>query len=333
MLLAIWLLATTEGVSSARQLARLCEEHDAYRWICGGVPINYHMLADFRVAQRAALDGLLSQIIASLMAAGAVTLERVAQDGMRVRASAGAASFRRRQTLNDCLREARAQVQRLAEEGGDEVQPRVQAARERAAREREARVAQALAYLPALDEKKEIQQRHYAKEKRAKVTEARSSTTDPEARIMKMADGGFRPAYNVQFATDGEHGVIVGVAVTNAGTDAAQAPPVVEQIRERTGACRTLSGRWAMQHATPSPHWRRRASPSTPPYGCRAINPRPSATSRDGVTVRRSLRGARGWRVPRRRPCTGNVERSRSGRTRKCFSTESDDSTCAAWRT
>ena len=93
MLLALWFLATVEGVGSARQLARLCAEHDAYRWLCGGVPINYHMLSDFRVAKQAALDELLTQIVASLMATGAVSLERVAQDGMRVRASAGASSF------------------------------------------------------------------------------------------------------------------------------------------------------------------------------------------------------------------------------------------------
>jgi transposase len=104
VLLALWLLATTEGVGSARQLARLCDEHDAYRWLCGGVPINYHMLADFRVAQQAALDDLLTQIIGSLIAAGAVTLERVAQDGMRVRASAGAASFRRKARLRPVSR-------------------------------------------------------------------------------------------------------------------------------------------------------------------------------------------------------------------------------------
>ena len=108
VLLALWLLATVEGVGSARRLARLCEEHDAYRWLRGGVPINYHMLADFRVAHQAALDDLLTQIVASLMAAGAVTLERVAQDGMRVRASAGAASFRRKSRLKECLETARA---------------------------------------------------------------------------------------------------------------------------------------------------------------------------------------------------------------------------------
>ena len=139
VLLALWLLATVDGVGSARRLALLCEEHDAYRWVCGGVPINYHMLSDFRVAHRAALDELLTQIVASLMAADAVTLERVAQDGMRVRASAGASSFRRQQGLDAYLKEAQAQVERLASEREHPdpgVSKRQQSARERAARER-----------------------------------------------------------------------------------------------------------------------------------------------------------------------------------------------------
>ncbi len=239
VLLALWLLATTEGIGSARQIARLCEEHDAYRWLCGGVPINYHMLADFRAAQQAALDDLLTQIVASLMAAGAVTLERVAQDGVRVRASAGASSFRRNDTLEGCLQEARVQVARLAREreqpdpGG--VSARQQAARERAARERLARVERALAQLPELQAAKETQRRRSVQAKREQVTAARASTTDPEARVMKMPDGGFRPAYNVQFATDGAQGVVVGVAVSNAGTDAGQTGPMVEQIERRTG--------------------------------------------------------------------------------------------------
>lgn len=226
VLLALWLLATTEGAGSARQWARLCDEHDAYRWLCGGVPINYHMLAGFRVAQQAALEDLLTQLAGSLMAAGAVTLERVAQDGMRVRASAGAASFRRKDTLEACLQAAREQVERLTL---DRTRPapglrkRQRAARERGARERTARVEQALAYLPEMHSKKEAQKQRYTKEQQEKVTEARTSTTGPEARVMQMPDGGFRPAYNVQFATDGAHGVIVGVAVTNAGTDAGPA--------------------------------------------------------------------------------------------------------------
>ena len=237
VLLALWLLATVEGVGSARRVAQLCEEHDAYRWLCGGVPINYHMLSDFRVAHQGALDELLSQIVASLMAAGAVTLERVAQDGMRVRASAGAASFRRKERLEGHLDAARAQVARLAQEREHPdpgVSQREQRARERAARERVERVEQALKYLPQVEAAKGRQQQTLAKPKRKKVTGPRTSTTDPQARVMKMPDGGFRPAYNVELATDVASGVIVGVDVVNRG-DAGQAAPMEEQVRKRTG--------------------------------------------------------------------------------------------------
>ena len=237
VLLALWLLATTEGVGSARRLDQLCEEHDAYRWLCGGVPINYHMLSDFRVAHQGALDDLLTQIVASLMAAGAVTLERVAQDGMRVRASAGASSYRREERLIGCLEEARAQVARLTKERehlGPGVSRREQRARERAGQERKERVAQALEYLPQAQAAKEKQQQNRSIAQRVRVSAPRTSTTDPEARVMKMPDGGFRPAFNVQLATDAASGVIVGVNVVNTA-DSGQAAPMEEQVAVRTG--------------------------------------------------------------------------------------------------
>jgi hypothetical protein len=196
------------------------------------------MLSDFRVAHQGALDELLTQIVASLTAAGVVTLERVAQDGMRVRASAGASSFRRQETLEKHLEEARVQVARLAQEREHPdpgVSRRERAARERATRERVERVEQALEYLPQAQAAKERQQRTQAVAKRAKVTEPRVSSTDPEARVMKMPDGGFRPAYNIELATDQANGVIVGVAVIREGTDAGQALPMEEQVSERTG--------------------------------------------------------------------------------------------------
>jgi transposase len=238
VLLAVWLLATVEGIGSARHLARLCAEHDAYRWLCGGVPINHHMLSDFRIAKQAALDKLLTQIVGSLMKAGAVDLTRVAQDGTRVRADAGASSFRRKETLKACLREAKAQVKRLAEERerpDPSVTKRQEAARERAARERVARVEEALSYLPKAEAAKELQRKRLSKAERERVTEPRVSTTDPEARVMKMPDGGYRPAYNAQLATDSLNGVIVGVAVSSSGSDVRQAPAMEEQIEWRTG--------------------------------------------------------------------------------------------------
>ena len=238
VLLALWLLGTVDGVGSARKLARLCQEHDAYRWLCGGVPINYPMLSDFREAHERDLDHLLTQIVVSLMAAGAVTLERVAQDGMRVRASAGASSFRRQKKLKECLDLAQAQVERLKEER-EHPDPRVnmrqQGARERMAQERVERVKQALEYLPQAQAAKERQQQTKAKAQRARVSEPRVSTTDPQARVMKMPDGGYRPAYNVELATDKDSGIIVGVGVTSQGTDAGQAWPMEEQVVERTG--------------------------------------------------------------------------------------------------
>jgi len=238
VLLAVWLLGTSEGVGSARRLARLCDQHDAYRWLRGGVPINYHMLADFRVAHRRALDELLTSILATLLSAGLVSLHRVAQDGLRVRASAGAASFRGKAGLDNALAQAQAQVRRLghAINAPDmEVTRRQRAARERAARERQARVAEALAMLPEVQVVKQRQKYTLDQPRRARVSEPRVSTTDPEARVMHLPDGGFRPAYNVQLATDADSQLIVGVAISTRGTDQGEALPMAEQLAERTG--------------------------------------------------------------------------------------------------
>ncbi len=228
VLMALWLYATLDGVGSARALARLSQQHTSYQWICGGVPVNYHTLSDFRVGHPELMDRLLTTSVASLMSAGLVEMNRVAQDGMRVRASAGAASFRRRKTLEECLAEAEAQVEQLRKELADDpaaTSRRQKAARTRAAEERARRVAEALAQMPEAEAKKK------AKEK----DKARVSTTDPDARVMKMGDGGFRPAFNAQFATDTETQVIVGVDVSNAGSDAGKMPEMVEQIEQRYG--------------------------------------------------------------------------------------------------
>lgn len=225
ILLAVWLYATIDGVGSAREVDRLCTSHDAYRWLCGGVSVNYHTLSDFRVAHQAALDDLLTQSIAALRHKGIVTLARVAQDGTRIRASAGAGSFRREGTLQECLREARKLVERTQRQGEGGASPS-EAAQARAAAERLARVEEALAELPAVAEAK-----HRNRAKGA----PRVSTTDPTARVMKMCDGGFRPAYNVQFATDHDSDVIVGVGVTNAGNDQQQLTPMLAQVARRVG--------------------------------------------------------------------------------------------------
>jgi transposase len=232
ILTCLWLYATLEGVGSARALERLCDGHDAYRWICGGVSVNHHTLADFRVDHGELFDRLLTSSVAALMAEGLVSLARVAQDGVRVRASAGGSSFRGRDALTRALEDAETQVRALRAELDDDpaaTSRRVTAARERAARERASRARAALARLPAIEARR---CRSTYKARREVPVEV--SGTDPEAAIMKMPDRGFRPAYNAQFATDTGSQVIVGLDLVDE-IDQAQLAPMVEQLLGRYG--------------------------------------------------------------------------------------------------
>jgi transposase len=236
LLLALWLYATSQAVGSARALARLCNSHDAYRWLCGGVSVNHHQLSDFRVGCADLLDRLLSEHLAALAKAGLVDLETLAQDGVRIRASAGAASFRREATLDRHLAMAETVVEELKREveaGSDASNQRSQAAKERAARERLERVKAAQAALVEIK-----QQRAEREEKRPngkKPKEPRASTTDADARVMKMADGGFRPAYNVQVASAAGEQIVVAVDICNCGSDRGLMRPMLERLRMLTG--------------------------------------------------------------------------------------------------
>ncbi len=231
LLLALWLCATSDGVGSARALARLCESHDAYRWLCGGVSVNYHTLADFRVGCADLLDRLLAEHVAALAKAGLIDLDTLAQDGVRVRASAGAASFRRAATLDRHLAQARAVVEALKREvdgNADASNRRIKAAAQRAARERAERLQAAQAALAEIR-----QQRQQRRDNGKAEKEPRASTTDPQARVMKMADGGFRPAYNVQVASAAGEQIVVAVTVTNNGSDRGLLRPMLERLRAR----------------------------------------------------------------------------------------------------
>jgi transposase len=221
LMLALWLWATVDGVGSARQLNKLCQEHLAYRWLCGGVSMNYHTLADFRVAHGAVLERLLADGVAALVAEGLVALDVLAQDGMRVRAAAGAGSFRGRRRLQELAVAAKARVERLRTEL--ESDPAVgnrrrQAARQRAARDREERLTAARDRMAEL----EAERARRAQKNKAQVAqqkEPRASTTDAEARSMKMADGGFRPAYNLQIVSAPQSQIILAVDVDTTGSD------------------------------------------------------------------------------------------------------------------
>ncbi len=237
LMVALWLYATSQGVGSARALARLCESHDAYRWLCGGVSVNYHSLADFRVNCADLLDRLLSEHLVALAEAGVIDLAVLAQDGVRVRASAGAASFRREATLEQRLAAVGAimeQLKREVDEHPDASNQRIKAAKERAARERGERIEAAQKALSEIKEQRARREETHGKPSKPQK-EPRASTTDPDARVMKMADGGFRPAYNVQVVSAAGEQIVVDVAPCTTGSDRGLMRQRLEAVRERLG--------------------------------------------------------------------------------------------------
>ena len=233
ILLTLWLYATSQGIGSARRLSELCQSDIAYLWICGSQTINHHTLSDFRSRGAQALDRLMRTLLTGLVSSHILTLRRVSQDGVKVRTSAGAASFRRKNALKDLEAQIGRQIEDLKKELGGRSQAsnkREQAARDRALRERQAKVAKALkdveALQAAIDESPSVDKRK---------REARASTTDPDARVMHMADGGFRPAMNIQLATDTDTRLVVGVEATNSGVDAGMMAPMMELVERNTG--------------------------------------------------------------------------------------------------
>jgi len=230
ILLALWLLATLDGVGSAREIDRRCESDIAYMWICGGVGVNHHTISDFRTKHVEFLEAILVDSIAAMVDKELVPLETIAVDGMRVRANAGKGSFRRKPTLEQLQAQAKAHLDQLKQEsesdsGREQVSARRAAAVERAARERKERIDEALKQHEELAQQRE-------KRQKGDGEQTRISTTDPDARKMKMANGGFDPAFNVQFATDAHSRIIVSVEVTNEGNDGSQLEPMYKKVCE-----------------------------------------------------------------------------------------------------
>jgi len=233
ILLALWMFATVEGISSARHVARLCQRDLGYMWICGGVGVNHRLLSDFRSTNPDFFDEVLSETVGTMIAQGLVELDTVAQDGMRVRASAGSSSFGRDDKLSESLKEAQQQVALLRQETDDQSvgqrnRSRQEAAQTRAAEERESRVKEALEQLVELKKRKEKREKGSGKT-------ARCSTTDPDARKMKVASGGYRSCYNVQFVTDRSARVILEYDVSNNGSDSGQMAPLHQETSDRYG--------------------------------------------------------------------------------------------------
>lgn len=243
LLLAVWLYACIRGIGSGREVARRCEESLPFLWLLGGVTLNHHLLSDFRKDHEAALDELFTQVVASLVDKDVVKVSRISQDGLRVRVGAGASSFRREERLQQLLEEAKQHVEELKQQlslpAAAAVTKRKKAARERAARERQQRLEEAIAQLPEIKAKQEERAEKAGKGKageKIRKKQPRVSSTDAEARVLKMPNGGFNPAVNVQVASDPESRAIVGVNVSNEGSDSSNlSEPMRQQVEERTG--------------------------------------------------------------------------------------------------
>lgn len=243
LLVGLWLYACIRGIGSARELARRCEDSAAFRWLCGGVSVNHRLLSDFRTDHGDALDELFTQVIASLVEKELVSVSRVSQDGVRVRVSAGASSFRREERLRELLDKAQQHVEELRRHVDSPeyaaLSAQQRAARKRAAAEKQQRLQQAIAQLPELKQKQEEAEKRAGQGafgQKVRQRQPRVSTTDAEARRMKMPNGGFNPAVNVQLATDTQSRAIVGVEVTKEGSDSTGlSAPMRQQVEERTG--------------------------------------------------------------------------------------------------
>lgn len=244
LLVGLWLYACIRGIGSARELARRCEESLPFRWLCGGVSVNHRLLSDFRTDHEKKLDGLFTQVIAALVDKELVSASRISQDGVRVRVSAGAASFRRKERLRELLAESEKHVQEVKQQLQEPEKlaakaVKQQAAQRRAAEDRQKRIEHALAQLPELEQRQQERaqragQGRYGNKIRAR--ELRVSTSDPDARVMKMPNGGYAPAYNIQLATDVASRAVVGVEVSNQGSDASGlSEPMREQVERRSG--------------------------------------------------------------------------------------------------
>jgi transposase len=227
LMISLWIYGYSKGISSAREISRLCEYDPAYQWLTGLEVINYHTLSDFRVEHKEGLDELFTQILGLLSAEGLISLERVMHDGSKIKACASADTFRREEKIRAHLEAAHQQVEQMGDpRWAEEVSPRVAKARQRAVREKQQRLEIAL---------QELEKVRGSKSGTEAKEQARVSMTDPEARVMKQPDGGYAPSYNVQISTDAKERVIVGVGVSQSGSDYGELVGAAERVEQNMG--------------------------------------------------------------------------------------------------
>jgi len=224
LLISLWVYAYSVGIGSAREVARRCEYDPAFQWLTGLEEVNYHTLADFRVEKQQELDELFTQVLAALSKEGLITLEQVMQDGTKIKALAGSGTYHREGTIREHLERARQRVTEMGDPRNEETSPKAKQAQARARREQQERLEDAL---------EELQKLRARKTGEKVKSEARVSTSDPQARIMKQSHGGLALSYNAQISTDAAHGIILDAAVTQEAEDSAQLLPAIDRVEQR----------------------------------------------------------------------------------------------------
>src|SRR6202045_3133525 len=150
LLISLWVYAYSQGIGSAREVARRCEYDPAFQWLTGLQEVNYHTLADFRVAKQEELDELFTQVLAALSKEGLITLEQVMQDGTKIKALASTKSYQQEGTIQGHLEQARRRVVEMGDPWNDESNPKEKQAQARARREQQERLERALVELGKL---------------------------------------------------------------------------------------------------------------------------------------------------------------------------------------
>jgi transposase len=314
VLLALWLYATVDAVGSARAIERLCRDHAAYRWLCGGVPVNHDMLSRFRREGGAPLDALLTRSLTGLVAENLVKLEELTIDGTKIRARAGHGSMAGSERLSRLQARIAARVADLRgelEQDGSAGEKRRRLRAARAAQAQAERLQRARERLTDLESEKAVRAKQYRVEEAAKPA-PKVSISDPEVRRMRMADGATRPAWNVQVATS--NGFVVGIMPTDRRNDSGLAADLLAQARQRCGrtpgrlladaTALTIGEIAALAESHPG------MLVYTPaPAPCEAITPASARNRR--LRLRREPAAVQAWRARMQTPAAEAVYRRR----------------------
>jgi transposase len=331
LLMSLWIYGYSEGINSARELSRMCEYEPGCQWLTGMQTMNYHTLSDFRVEHQQELDEIFVQVLGLLSAEGFIEMKRITQDGTKVKAHAGNHSFRREERIRQHLQLAREQVDAMGSPESEELSQRIIQARKRASREKKQRLEEAL---------KELERIQKARAE-SKKDQARVSETDPEARVMKQADGGFAPSYNVQISTDTANGIIVGVDVTQVGNDCDQLMNGIQRVEANTGQTPQqvlVDGGYTMKNSNIEAMAERgidlngpvRENNNEASFKQRGIHPEfyPDKFRYDETTDTLRCPADQTLKLHRTRPCDGRIEYTYRALTADCRACRFQDRCC-----